>query len=131
MQRLIANLITLTLVLTSVLYLVPDTASAANPATDAIQCGVNSAAGMDNCNSPTSPGSSLNTTIDNAVNILSILVGIAAVIMIIYGGFRYMTSGGDATRITSAKNTILYALIGLVIVALAQTITKFVFNLVT
>jgi hypothetical protein len=58
-------------------------------------------------------------------------VGIIAVIMIVYGGFRYITSGGDATKVTSARNTILYAIIGLIIVALAQFIVKFVLKKAT
>lgn len=74
------------------------------------------------------PASKLNTLINNVVNILSVIVGVAAVIMIIYGGFRYITSGGDSGSVTTAKNTILYALLGLVIVALAQAIVKFVLN---
>jgi hypothetical protein len=65
------------------------------------------------------------------VNIFSIIVGIIAVIMIVVGGFKYITSGGDSGNITSAKNTIVYAVIGLVIVALAQFIVKFVLNKVT
>jgi hypothetical protein len=46
--------------------------------------------------------------------------------MIIYGGFRYVTSGGNDASVSGAKNTIIYALIGLVIVALAQVIVHFV-----
>ncbi|HEX7963765.1 MAG TPA: pilin [Candidatus Saccharimonadales bacterium] len=65
------------------------------------------------------------------VNIFSVIVGIVAVIMIVVGGFKYITSGGDSGNITSAKNTIVYAVIGLVIVALAQFIVKFVLNKVT
>lgn len=74
------------------------------------------------------PDSKLNTLIKNVVNLLSIIVGVAAVIMIIYGGFRYVTSGGDSGSVTTAKNTILYALIGLVVVALSQVIVKFVLS---
>ena len=74
------------------------------------------------------PASKLNTLIKNVVNILSMIVGVAAVIMIIYGGFRYVTSGGDSGSVTTAKNTILYALIGLVVVALSQVIVKFVLS---
>jgi hypothetical protein len=70
--------------------------------------------------------SGLQGTIKTAVNILSVIVGIAAVIMIIIGGFRYITSGGKQESVTAAKNTILYAVIGLVIVALAQVIVRFV-----
>lgn len=73
----------------------------------------------------------VNTTISQFINIFSTLVGVIAVIMIIYGGLRYITSGGDSTKITNAKNTIIYALIGLVVVALAQFIVKFVLNKVT
>lgn len=61
-----------------------------------------------------------------ALNLLSIIVGIVAVIMIIVGGLRYVTSGGKQESVTGAKNTILYALVGLVIVALAQVIVHFV-----
>lgn len=54
------------------------------------------------------------------------VVGAIAVIMLIFGGFKYITSGGDASNVTSAKNTILYAVIGLVVVVLAGTIVNFV-----
>ena len=62
------------------------------------------------------------------INIFSIVVGIAAVIMIIIGGLKYITSSGDSNNITGAKNTILYAIIGLVVVALAQIIVQFVLS---
>ena len=51
--------------------------------------------------------------------------------MIIYGGFRYITSGGDSGKVTGAKNTIIYAVIGLVIVVLAQVIVKFILDKAT
>jgi len=60
------------------------------------------------------------------INVFSWIVGAVSVIMIIYGGFRYITSGGDSNGVTAAKNTILYAIIGLIIVALAQVIVNFV-----
>lgn len=78
-----------------------------------------------------SGGTDLGQTAKNAVKILSIIVGIVAVIMIILGGFKYITSGGDATKVASAKNTIFYAVIGLVIVALAQLIVRFVLTKAT
>ena len=65
------------------------------------------------------------------INIFSVIVGIVAVIMILVGGFKYITSGGDSGNISSAKNTIVYAVIGLIIVALSQFIVKFVLNKVT
>lgn len=60
------------------------------------------------------------------INIFSILVGSVSVIMIIIGGFRYVISGGDSNGVSGAKNTIMYAVIGLVIVLFAQIIVKFV-----
>ncbi len=73
----------------------------------------------------------INTLIHRIVNLLSAIVGIVAVIMIIVGGFRYITSGGNDTSVTSAKNTILYAIIGLVVVALAQLIVRFTLSKLT
>jgi len=64
----------------------------------------------------------------DVVNIFSVIVGIIAVIMIIFGGFKYITSGGDSGNVSGAKNTLIYAIVGLIIVALAQFIVRFVLN---
>jgi hypothetical protein len=48
--------------------------------------------------------------------------------MIVYGGLRYVTSGGSSEGVGNAKNIIIYAIIGLIIVALAQAIVHFVLN---
>ena len=58
------------------------------------------------------------------------VAGIVAVIFVVYGGISYITSAGDPNKLQKAKNIILYALIGLVIVALAEIITAFVSNLI-
>lgn len=68
----------------------------------------------------------IQSIVETVINIFSVIVGVVAVIMIIWGGFKYITSGGDSGNITSAKNTIIYAIIGLVIVALAQFFVQFV-----
>lgn len=73
-------------------------------------------------------GENAQSLINTIVDIFSLIVGFVSVIMIIYGGFRYITSGGDSNGVTAAKNTILYAVIGLIIVALAQVIVNFVLN---
>lgn len=78
-----------------------------------------------------SDDSSFNKLLSQIINIISVIVGVVAVIMIIIGGFRYITSGGTPDKVTGAKNTILYGIIGLIIVALAQVIVKFVLNKVT
>ena len=75
-----------------------------------------------------STNDSLKTLASKIVSIFSIVVGIIAVIMVIYGGFRYITSGGDSGKVGSAKNSLIYAIIGLVIVALAQFIVHYVLN---
>jgi hypothetical protein len=59
-------------------------------------------------------------------NILLFLIGTLSVIMIIVGGLRYVVSGGNNTAVTGAKNTILYAIIGLVIAFLAYAVVNFV-----
>jgi hypothetical protein len=73
-------------------------------------------------------GTQVQQTIKTGINLFSIVVGIIAVVMILIGGVKYITSQGDAGNVTGAKNTILYAVIGLIVVALAQTIVYFVLD---
>ena len=71
---------------------------------------------------------SFSTIITKVINIFSILIGSVSVIMIIIGGFRYIISGGDQNNVTAAKNTIMYAIIGLVVVLFSQVIVRFVLS---
>lgn len=87
--------------------------------------GVGLTSGGAGCDTADNSGAGITGTIKLAVNVLSLLVGIAAVIMIIIGGFKYITSQGESSNTASAKNTVLYAIIGLIIVALAQLIVRF------
>ena len=64
----------------------------------------------------------------NIVNILLFIIGAVSVIMLIYGGIRYTTSGGNANNVTAAKNTIMYSIIGLVVAILAFAVVQFVVN---
>lgn len=57
--------------------------------------------------------------ITTITNTLLFIVGALAVVMIIVGGLRYVVSGGNATAVSAAKNTILYAIVGLIIAFLA------------
>lgn len=59
-------------------------------------------------------------------NVVLYIVGVIAVIMLIIGGIKYVVSGGDAKKVTDAKNTVLYAIIGLIIAFLAFAIVNFV-----
>ena len=74
----------------------------------------------------TSGDSSITNVIRAAVNILSYIIGAAAIVMVIVAGLKYSVSSGDSARISSAKNTLVYALIGLAIAALAQVLVHFV-----
>jgi hypothetical protein len=73
-------------------------------------------------------------TINTAANILALVTGIAAVVMIIISGFKFVTAGGatpgqragDPNAVKSARATLTASIIGLVVVALAWTITRFI-----
>jgi hypothetical protein len=71
---------------------------------------------------------SVNSLVQTVVNLLSLLVGLIAVIAIILAGLKYVTSGGDGNKVSSAKTTLIFALVGLVIVAFAQFLVRYVFN---
>lgn len=60
------------------------------------------------------------------VNVMLFIIGAIAVIMLIIGGIRYTVSGGDSSAVTSAKNTILYAIVGIIVAILAYAIVNFV-----
>ena len=69
---------------------------------------------------------SVDTLVKNIINILLWAIGIVSVIMLIIGGFRYVTSNGDSSQVTAAKNTIMYSVIGLIIAIFAYAIVNFV-----
>ncbi len=72
------------------------------------------------------PISGENGILVQAANIIAIMGGIAAIIIIIVSGIKFMTSGGDAERIKSARNTIINAIIGIIIIILSRAIILFV-----
>jgi len=59
-------------------------------------------------------------------NVLLFIIGAVSVIMLIIGGIRYTVSGGDSAAVTSAKNTILYAIVGIIVAIMAFAIVNFV-----
>lgn len=61
-----------------------------------------------------------------AASLIAIIAGIAAVIMIIIGGFMFVTAGGDSSKVSNARNTIIYSVVGLIVIVLARTIVGFV-----
>jgi hypothetical protein len=68
----------------------------------------------------------LSELLGNVIRTLLVLVGMVAVIMLIVGGFRYVTSNGDSAQMSAAKNTILYAVIGVIVAASSFAIVNFV-----
>jgi Type IV secretion system pilin len=70
--------------------------------------------------------SAVETTLQTGINILTVIVGIAAVIMIIVNGLKFITANGDSGSISNARNGVIYAIIGLVIVGIAQAVVRFV-----
>lgn len=97
-----------------------DEACVSNPA--AAVCSDNSATkGKDQISGPEGV---INTVFTWLVRI----IGLTSVIMIIIGGFRYITSSGDSVGLKNAKNTIIYALVGLMVTVFAGIILRFVVN---
>jgi hypothetical protein len=80
-----------------------------------------------NCNEAQN-NTKVSNTLASVINILSLVLGIIAVIMVIVGGIKFTTSQGDGNATASARNTIIYAVVGLVVAALAQVIVKFVLS---
>ncbi len=105
------------------MVLVPTaTYAACTSAADCVQDGADKAGGK---SSNTADPKEIIQTI---VRILLFLIGAVSVIMIIIGGFRYVISQGDSGAVTSAKNTILYAVIGLIVAIFAWAIVDFVID---
>lgn len=74
------------------------------------------------------PFSGNNGVILKAAQVVALVAGIAAVIMIVISGFQFITSAGDPQKVATARQTILYAVIGLIIAALAQALVSFVLS---
>jgi hypothetical protein len=86
-----------------------------------IQAGVNAAHGTDQPTQLFGAGG-IFTTI---TNVLLFVVGALSVVMVIVGGLRYVVSGGNSTAVTGAKNTILYAIVGIIVAFLAYAAVNF------
>ena len=73
----------------------------------------------------------LTGIIQTVINVMLFIVGILCVIMIIFGGIRYTTSTGDKGKVDSAKNTIVYAVVGLIVAIVAFAVVQWVFSALT
>lgn len=81
--------------------------------------------GLGGCN--TNPND-ISNTVKNIVNIFSLIIGIVTVIVVIVAGLRFVTSGGDSGKVAGAKSTLIYAIVGLLIVLMSQSLVRFVLN---
>lgn len=111
--------------LTAFLFVVTGAFSVAMPAyaaQDVFQ-GCNGASDSTVCANKTDDAKPMITAV---INTILLVLGIIAVVIIVIGGIRYTLSGGDSSAVQSAKNTILYAVVGLVIAMLAFAIVNFV-----
>lgn len=74
----------------------------------------------------TSDKSLIGDLMKNVINLMLYLAGAIAVIMIVVGGIRYVTSDGDPGRTSKAKDTVMYALVGLVVASMAYALVNFI-----
>lgn len=87
--------------------------------------------GLNAANTGTGVTADADSIITTVINIMLYIIGAVSVIMLIYGGIRYTTSGGSQNSVTAAKNTILYAIIGLVVAIFAWAIVNWVIGSLT
>lgn len=112
----------LSFVAPTVAYAAPEDCSDDNLTSDPLNSGANCAQGSGTADNLFAQGGVFQTV----TNILLFLVGAISVIMLIIGGIRYVVSGGDQSAVTGAKNTILYAIVGIVVAFLAFAAVNFV-----
>ena len=105
---------------------------AAASGVDVIEGSCNAAGGSPSalCDDAGSPLFGTGSVFERITNAFLFVVGAVSVIMIVVGGFRYAISNGDQSAMTSAKNTIFYAIVGLVVAIAAYAIVSFVLTYV-
>lgn len=84
--------------------------------------------GCSNLSSNANNKNNLMSTLNVIINVIIGVIGFLAVVMVIYGGVQYTTSAGAADKVKSAKDTIMYGIVGLVIAILAFAIVNFVLS---
>jgi hypothetical protein len=126
MKRIILNLIFMAalMLLPAAVFMEPAYACGNTPAAQQVSSGIDETTS----NPATCDDTGVNSAISLAVNILSLVVGAAAVIMIVFSGFKYITSGGESGKVSNAKNSLIYALVGLAVAAVAQLLVHLVLS---
>lgn len=118
-KQVLAGLLLVPVLALGVNTVVSVTPAAADPATQ-ITSGINSTT------DGTGPTTNLSSVFKTVVNVLLFVIGAVSVVMLIVGGIRYTLSAGNSSAVTAAKNTIMYAIIGLIVAFLAYAIVNWV-----
>lgn len=118
----------LALVATMLVILLPVSARATDLFSDACtgDAATHAAACLEKRN--TNPAAGPNGVLLQVVHIIAIIAGAAAVIVIIIGAIKFVTSSGDSGSVSSAKQTILYALVGLVVIVVGQSLISYIIS---
>jgi hypothetical protein len=115
----------------NVVVLTPQTASAqASTVCDGLSGITSGEEVVESGECPETPGggSTIKGIIEKGLNALTVIAGLVAVVMIIVSGVKFLTSGGDSNAVASARKTLLFAIAGIIIVAMSQFIVRFVIN---
>lgn len=126
MRRHIALLAAIVMIMTGLIVGAAAPAYAWNPFGSACGNGGGSSAACQGSNKTTDPIGGNNGVIFKVIDILSLIAGVAAVIIIIIAGIKFILSNSDSSAVTSARNTIIYSMIGLIVIVLARNIVIFV-----
>ncbi len=121
-QTITRSLAALAMVIGLASFTVSLQSSVAMANSNEVQQGINSVGGNEGGNR----AGDFTSTITNIINLLLFIIGVISVIFIILGGIRFVTSQGDSSQVSSARNTILYAVIGLVVAMMAFAIVNWV-----
>lgn len=119
--------LTLLFVIISILFYSPIQNVYAQDAGDAVCSTLQDASNNSGCDEA-STGITFKSVVTSILKLLSFAAGMLAVIMVIYAGVQFITSQGDPGKVSSARHTTMYAIIGLIIVVMAQTIIFFVLD---
>jgi len=133
MKKLIAMIASVVAVFAIALVpLTPVTVSAVGTEAQRAVCEAEEGAVWDETKDPpcTRPAGekSMNEMIQTIINVMLFIVGILSVVMIIFGGIRYVSSAGNKSAVDSAKNTIVYAVVGLIVAILAFALVQWMFS---
>ena len=123
---MIKRILPLLLLLSCFLLVTPMSAQAKDILGPPAQCGTPGLSSSAVCTEHNTTSNPIIGTLKNIAIIVAYVAGAAAILLLLVGSFQFITSGGDSNKVSSAKNTIIYALVGLVVVALAAVIIEFV-----